>query len=374
MGVLESLYQRNLNIEKRFKHRAVLAILPESCHAPVVTILEGLQELDFKVYVVGKSNVNSWFVNEVISDPRKVDFDFILGAFRWGTRWDHYNTFGLHDCFKVLIDSCDNRGVKTWEEKHNSYRRRFRGPMPPEEILNGVLQPHRWVLPLSGYKPDLVFVSQKVRGVKTQYLPFGIHREYLDLYENKKGKERKVDFAHIPGRGPRRRELEKFLAENRLPGRVFNRNVYGGPVVAKEIKSLAMGNSLDGGRYVSSYSPWILYENYFGVLNNTRVLIFPGVSEKTPWWDAQRPWEAHASGCLVLYKTPTIDMSQYPVLELCKEAVYDAFAELVSKCKYFYQDQERLERLRLETVRKALRYFTPVPLARYFLSIVRNIL
>lgn len=368
--LLESLYRANLSIEEQFKYRAILAILPESFELPIVTILEGLQELGFTIYVIGKSNINSWFANTVIDDPRKVDFDFILSAFHWGTRWDYFEKFRLHSHFKVLIDACDNRGAGYWEAKYQEYRKRFQAPLPPTNIMMEELQPYRWIMPLGDYKPDLVFASQKVPSdQETHYLPFGIRRGFLELYEGREGKEREIDFAAIPGYGPKRRKLEIFFNEGKLPGHTFNMPIWGRKIVPKGIASLAGINNFGND---ASYGAWVLWEDYFKVLNSTKCLVYPGISEKTAWWDSKRPWEAYASGCLVLLEKPSVDMAGYPVMELCPEVIYDSLSGLTEMCNRLYSDLERLEVLRKTTCLLARRYFTSLPLARYFLAITRK--
>lgn len=369
MGVLKAEYSRNTGIEKRFKHKAILAILSESYEAPMITLLQGLQELDFTVYVIDKPNINSWFVNEVIGDSRKVEFDFVLSGLHWGTRFDYYRKFGLGGCFKVLLDACDNRGAGTWKKKYQDYCGRYDAWTPSPEVAKKWLQPHRWMTKLSGYKPNLVFTSQKAFGDETRYFPFGIQREYLRLYEGKSGREREISFANIPGPGTRRRKLARFMTENRLPGRVFNGKVRGKAITPKEIGNLVAIDS-----NIHSYHRWVLHRDYFGLLNDTNVLIYPGVSETTAWWDSKRPWEAYASGALVLYQKPSIDMSEYPVMELCKEAVFGSLDTLITKCRSLWHNQGRLEQLRIGAVEGALRYFTPVPLARYFLANVRRVM
>jgi hypothetical protein len=362
MGILKAEYHRNMGIETQFKHKAILAILSESYEAPMITLLQGLQELDFTVYVIGKPNINSWFVNEVIDDPRKVKFDFVLSGLHWGTRFDYYKK--MKGNFKVLLDACDNRGAGTWKRKYKDYCSRYDAWTPPPEIAKKRLQPYRWMSKLFGYEPDLVFTSQKVPGDReTRYFPFGIQREYLKMHEGKTGAGRGISFAHIHGPGAARQRLARFMVGNKLPGHTFNGKARGAALVPKEIENLVKADP-----NVHSYHRWKMHRDYFRMLNDTNVLIYPGVSEKTAWWDSKRPWEAYASGALVLCQTPSVDMSEYPMTELCKEAVYGSLNSLVAKCKDLWYNRGRLEQLRIEAVEGAIQYFTPVPLARYFLA------
>jgi len=364
MSILKSVWHKSQNAERKFKHKAVLFIPTESYDAATITVLQGLQELDWRVFTIGKPNINSWFMNEIIEDPRNVKFDFVLSNLHWGNRWDYYDKFKLHGRFKVLIDGCDNRGKKNWEQKYDYYCHKYNKP-PSEEIMMKDLQPHRWMMGLHGYKPNIVFTSQKPFNDRTHYLPFGIRREYLRLRRGKSGRERLIDFANFPGSGSGRMHLTNFLQRTKLPGIVHNKKVRGVTESSLDFE-LFMNVALKDNN-VHSWHRWLEYPDYFKVLNDTKILIYPNVYADRPHWDSMRIWEAYASGCLVLLEKPNIDMSEYPVTELCKEAQYTCLRDLVGKCKRLYSNQGRLEQLRLQAVEGALRYFSPVALARYFL-------
>lgn len=361
MGMLKSTWQASQGIEKKFKYKSILFIPSESYDAATITVLQGLERLGFVIYTIGKPNINSWFVNEVIEDPSKVKFDFVLSNLHWGNKWSLYKYRSLLDRFKVLIDGCDNRQSKNWREKYEKYRKRY-SSVPSGATMEKELQPYRWMESLYGYEPDLVFTSQKPFGDKTCYLPFGIRREYLRLREGKSGRERRIDFAHFPGPGSGRKRLTDFLARTKLPGAIHNEKARG--VTESSLGTPALFTALQDNN-VHSWHRWLEYPDYFKVLNDTKVLIYPNVYTNRAHWDSARIWEAYASGCLVLLEKPNVDMAQYPVTELCKEAQYTE--DLVGKCKRLYRNQGRLEQLRLQAVEGALRYFSPVALARYFL-------
>jgi len=361
MSILKSIWQKSQGVEKKFKHKAILFIPTESYDAATITILQGLQELEWRVFTIGKPNINSWFVNEVIEDPSKVKFDFVLSNLHWGNKWSLYKYRSLLDRFKVLIDGCDNRQCGSWREKYEKYRKRY-ASVPSGAQMEKELQTYRWMESLYGYKPDLVFTSQKPFGDKTCYLPFGIHREYLRLREGKSGGERRIDFANFPGPGSGRARLRKFLASTKLPGQVHNSMISGQSIIPRKIhRFVKTGNN------VHSWHRWISHQDYFKTLNDTKVLIYPNVYTERAHWDSARIWEAYASGCLVLLEKPNVDMSQYPVTELCKEAQFTDLRDLVGKCERLHSNQGRLEQLRLEAVEGALRYFSSTSLARLFL-------
>lgn len=312
------------------------------------------------MFVIGKPNISSWFVNEVIEDPNKVKFDFVLSNLHWGNRWDYYDKFTLHGCFKVLIDGCDNRNMRNWEQKYDFYYKKY-GRLG-KDVTKRELQPWRWMNPLHGYKPDIVFTSQKPFGSQTFYLPFGIRREYLRGAEGKTGRDRRIDFAHFLGPGSGRQRLTDFLDRTRLPGRIHNGKVLGQAIVPKKFRRF-----VEADNNVHSWHRWVQFRSYYQKLNDTKVLIYPNVYAERAHWDSMRIWEAYASGCLVMLEKPNVDMSEYPVTELCKEAQYMDLRDLVGKCRRLYSNQGRLEQLRLQAVEGALRYFSPVSLARLFL-------
>jgi len=364
MHTLSHALRKAGSAEKAFKHKSILFIPSESYDAAAIIVLQGLEMLDFTIYTIQKPNINSWFCNEVIEDPSGLKYDFVLSNMHWGVRWDFYDKYNLRGRPQVLIDGCDNRGRHTWKDKQQFYLKKYKGMrLPAHSIWLKEQQPHRWMMDLRGYKSDVVFTTQKNPGdEKTVYLPEGIHKQYLTRREGKVGKERDIDFAHFPGPGDKKRELTAFLKSANIPGRVWNKKARGRTIIPDEIAWNVKADRAN----VHSWYRWVMYWDYHKVLNRTKILIYPGVYAR-PHWDAKRPWEALASDCLVLTEKPPIDMSEYPMTELCPSAVYGSLAELEEKCDFFYRNPGRTEQRRLRAVGGALKYFTPVPLARYFL-------
>ncbi len=363
MSTLKRIYYKSQGVEKKFKHKAVLFIPTESYDAATITVLQGLERLAFSVYTIGKPNINSWFINTVIDNPNSVEYDFILSNLHWGNRWDYYDRFKLHNHFKVLIDGCDDRGKRNWGEKHDFYYKKY-GRLG-KDVTKRELQPWRWMMPLHGYKPDIVFTSQKPHGSQSFYLPFGIHREYQRFTAGKSDRERRIDFANFPGPGSGRERLTNFLKRTKLPGVIHNEKVRG--VIESSLDFELFMNVALKDNNIHSWHRWLEYPDYFKVLNDTKVLVYPNVYTDRAHWDSARIWEAYTSGCLVMLEKPNVDMSQYPVIELCKEAQYTDLRDLVGKCQQLYSNQKRFEQLRLQAIEGALRFFTPVPLARLFL-------
>jgi glycosyltransferase involved in cell wall biosynthesis len=363
-GVLEQVFRSCQGSEQHFRHKAILFIGAECYDAPTVTILQGLDELGFTVYTVGKPNVSAWFCNQIVDDLKQLKFDFILSNLQWGVRWSYYDRFELHGRLRVLVDGCDNHGDLTWRQKINRVRGRWRSA-PPDDVALKDIQPYEWGESEATYEPDILFASQKFSGYDAVYQPFGIQRDFLKFKKGKPTTRRSIDFAHVTGQGSARARLESWFKETPPPGRVYAGSVGGVPVVDDRIKSLV---DSDGEGGVHSYFRWIHYEDYFGLLNDAKVLVYPNVWLGRHWWDSKRPWEAYAGGCLVMLERPSVDMGEYPATDLCPYAVYDTREEFLDKCRYLYGHQDELERLRAATEARALKYFTPRSLARRFLK------
>lgn len=374
MDALEDTYRASHAIENSYPEKRILFIGSESYDAPVITVLQGLVELGFKIYTIKKWNINSWFCNQVIENPSSLKYDFILSDLHWGTRWTYYETFGLQRYPKVLIDGSDNRNWSTWREKYEYYKSCYVFE-PPDEVKNLEVAPYRWVEPIGEYSPDIVFASQKQRGDQTaRYLPFGINKEYLSLAEGKKPSQRLYDFVHIEGPGWKRTLTRHLLdvakATRILPGSLFNGSVFGEKIVSDTIRSQLEFEQSDR-NIIHGYFRWALDRAYFRLLNNSKVLIYPGI-DRFPFWDSKRPWESYASGCVVLLSKPSIDVSEYPPTEICSFANYSSPFELIDKCRFLFRTPAAVDRYATETITRSHKYFSPISLARYFLVHIKN--
>jgi len=371
---LEEVSRQTENIESRFKYRSILFIGSESYDAATVTVIEGLEELGFTIYTLHKPNINSWFCNRVIEKTDGLQFDFILSNLHWGTRWDYYQEHHLMNHLKVLIDGDDNWEHDTWRDKYERYKAFYAYDPPPQfktmtlhpNLSPFLLYPFFWMEPLGEYKPDLVFTSQKSIGdTATQYLPFGMHREYLRFAENQPTSNRPIHLTHVPGTGERRRRANRTLKFLRLthllPGKIHLEGVRGEIVYPEQIREPALVD-----KNIHSFHRWGMGKDYYRLLNQSRILFYPGVNGGA-WWDSKRPWEAYAAGCLVMYQKPEVKLDDYSVRELCPFAWFDSWPEFVAKYWYLYLNPAALEKLRLRAVESAWKYFSPKALARYFL-------
>lgn len=363
--ILDEIYRKSKNSEEKFGDKNVLFIGSECYDASVITILQGLQKLGFKIFTIKKANVNSWFCATVIDDPNSMKFDFVISNLHWGTRWSYYKKFKLDSYLKVLIDGDDTMNFNSWRDKVDYYKKVY-VLEPEEEVKNQSLAPYRWMEELNGYEADIVFTVQKqFADDRTFYLPFGIHEEYFQVFKNKSTSQREIDFVHIDGPGLYRRRTRRFLnCTNKLrlfPGNVVNGYVRGTSIVPADIKQF-----LEVDDNIHSYHRWTMGREYFETLNNAKVLIYPGIDHWS-FWDSKRPWEAYASGCLVLMKQPNIDVSEYPITEICDFAVYNSLPELMYKCRILHKNPLLLDKFRREAQANSVKYFSPKPLANYFL-------
>ena len=63
---------------------------------------------------------------------------------------------------------------------------------------------------------------------------------------------------------------------------------------------------------------------------------------------------------------PRVNQLSYPVTELME--IYQSGADLVELCEYIYQRPVLFKELRMMRHTQALRYLTPIPIARYVLG------
>lgn len=364
--ILEEIFQKSKGSEKDSQHKSILFIGSESYDAPTITVLQGLAELGFSVYTIKKPNINSWFCNKVVDNIDNLKFDFVLSNLHWGTRWSYYKKYKLNSYPKILIDGDDNLLWKDWRDKFEYYKKAYIFE-PKEEIKNKELSSFRWVESLDNYSPDLVFTAQKQFDDKASlYLPFGIQREYQLLFENKATRERKFDFTHIPGPGIKRDRMTNLIkilhCLNILPGSTHNSYVRGKKLMPEELRENILRDN-----NIHSYHRWVMQKDYFEVLNNSKVLIYPGI-DNWPFWDSKRPWEAYASGCQVLISKPNIDVSEYPLTEICEFAVFNSYFEFIRKWRELYKNPSFLDELRIKTFERVTKYFSPKPITNYFLK------
>ena len=359
---LEWIKQQAHTAPDEYQYKAILFIGSESYDAPTITVLQGLQALGWTVYTLHKPNINSWFINTVIDDPHEVKFDFVLSNIHWGTRWSYYNQYNLHDCLCVLIDGDDDRGRHHWRTKYEEYLSTYHFN-PPDTIKDlPDNMPYRWVEPLGDYEPDVVFTSQANHG-DTYYLPFGIHNSYFTHAIHRPHHERRIDFAHFPGAGIRRGEMTIWLKKEGVPGNIHNGHASGVGMLIGAVSELAHADFKEN---IHSWHRWFIFQDYYKILNDTKYAIYPGC---TQWyWESKRPFEILASGCLFLMLNPGEFTAQYPIQQLWPFGFYDTKEEFLRKAKTLIDGWWDIdENLRLHVHQRALRYFTPEPIARYFL-------
>lgn len=333
------------------KHRAILYIGSESYEAPTITVLQGLQELGYTVYAY-KVNVNSWFCETLIPETCLPQVDFVLSDLHWGTRWSRYASIP-RSIPRVLIDGDDEYWGKGWRYKYEQYWNRYKHDVPDSAKMAHPC-PCRWVEPLGGYEPDVLFVSNKQAWQKDAfYLPFGITREYMKAGANVITAPRPLDFIHIPGAGEARKRVHEMIDQGLVPGIAVSRQSRGTPQYPE-------GIPMQGDR-THSYWRWGADPVYFDALKKAKALIYPSING--PQWDSKRPYEALACGCMLVMQRPRCDQSDYPLDDL---GVYFAGPEdLPRVCNLLLADGIEMARRRAYM---ASEKFTPVPIAQYFLS------
>ena len=368
MNILEKLYKKNYEIEKKFSHKKILYIGSESYDAATITIIEGLHKLGFSILTYKKPNINSMPYNSVIQDISNIEnkVDFILSNLHWGTRWSLYKQF-THSVPYILIDGDDRQtnSYYTWKDKYNQYTKIYKNN-PPDNNKDMDVPPYRWVETIGGYKPDVVFTSQKFKNDKDCiYLPFGINDSYFNVSSGKKTRD--IDIVNIPGPGHVRNEMNSVVDtfKHEFNGKkIFNEKIYGDKIYPHDTISYCKKDSNN----INSYHRWGLNKNYFNVLNTGKIFIYP---HGGGGFESKRPYEAMAAGCLILFQiSQDSDISEYPVEELCdiSEFSYRNYEQLKDVCRKLLNDEKYFEEKRDEYHNNALKYFTSVPITRYFLS------
>ena len=330
------------------KHHALLYIGSESYDGATITVLQGLQELGFTVYVY-KPNVNSWFCETLIPETHLPQVDFVLSNLHWGTRWSRYNTIprGIP---RVLIDGDDDYWGKGWRFKFKQYWNRYRHDAP-ESVKMQYPCPYRWMEPLGDYEPDVLFVTNKHEDAF--YLPFGIQREYMEMGKNAITAHRSLDLIHFPGSGKARKRVHEMIDQGLVPGITVSRQARSTPQYPPGLQVR--------GRTASSHRRWGQDPAYYDALKRAKALIYPAIDG--PQWDSKRPYEALACGCMLVMQTPRCDQSDYPLDDL--GVYFNGPEDLPMVCNLLLADGIELARRRAWL---ASEKFTPVPIARYFLE------
>lgn len=332
-------------------HRALLYIGSESYDAPVITVLQGLQELGYTIYAY-KTSPNSWFCETLIPETHLPEVSFVLSDLHWGTRWSRYGRIP-RSIPRVLIDGDDDPWGKGWKFKYEQYLARYKWNAPGSEKMAPRCG-YRWIEPMGDYEPDVLFVSQKQKWQGGAfYLPFGIHREYMAMGRNAIEAARPVDFIHIPGHGPWRKRVHEMVNNLEVPGASLSATFRSRAVYPDGVEPEP--------RNVHSYHRWGQDPAYYDALKRSRALIYPPI--KGPQWDSKRPYEALACGCMLVMQRPKCDQSDYPLDDL--GVYFDGPSDLPMACNLLLADGIESARRRAYLASEA---FTPVPIASYFLE------
>lgn len=358
---LETIFQKTLNIEDKFKKKKILLIASESYDGAIITVLEGLSKLNIDILVYKKNNINSWFCNKIIHSLENIEdkVDFILSNLHWGTRWDLYENF-KHKIPYVLIDGDDHNNCRSWIDKYNRYFKSYKTVHHTNDIVNKNLSNFRWMIKIpNNYKPDIIFKSQKFNkeGI---YLPFGINNSYLKFNKNKKIGERQIDISHFPGPGEHRYHMTSFIKNNFKKYNVSNEKIYGKLDCDSKIETFCLQD-----KNIHSWHRWKTCRDYFNTINNSKICIY----EPAPGgWDSKRPWEMLSQGTFLLfYKPNNFFDKEYSISHIQKYNEITSYNDLIKKCDFLLSNLDFLETKRKNFYEKAMKYFSSIPIARYFL-------
>lgn len=371
--VLENTFKKTLNIETEFKKKKILFIPSESYDATTIGIIEGLNDLKFEILVYKKENINSWFCNKVIHSLDKIEdqIDFVLSNLHWGTRWSYYKLL-KHKVPYILIDGDDRihgDNISDWRNKYKNYLKNYK--MTTEEIKNKVLSPFRWMEKMENYKPDIVFFGQKYKINKNSiFLPTSISNNYLKYFKEKKKYKKIYDVTNIPGPGDYRSEITSLVnntCAKKLKLNIWNEKIYGKMLVSDKIQFFCRNDN-----NVHSWHRWKICKDYQEKLMSSKILIVPPVDKyNAPGGiGIKRVTEGLAAGCFVLFhQQPDFDDRSYPIEELCSfsKFKFSDYNECISKILDLLQNPKKLEFYKNEMFKKSMKYYTSVPITRYFL-------
>jgi len=366
-NVLEEIFKQTLNSENEFVKKRILLIPSESYDGAIITIIEGLNKLGFEILVYKKDNINSWFCNTIIHSLENIEdnIDFILSNLHWGTRWDLYENFE-HKVPYVLVDGDDHNNCSSWINKYNKYTQSYKIVDHNNNVVNKNLSNFRWMIKMPNtYKPDIIFKSQKFNkeGI---YLPFGINNSYLKFHKNKKTRERKIDISHFPGPGVNRHHMTNFIKNNFKKYNVINKKIYGDLDCDCKIKPFCLED-----QNIHSWHRWKTCKDYFNTINDSKICIY----EPAPGgWDSKRPWEMLSQGTLLLfYKPNNFFDKEYSISNIEPYNQITSYDDLIEKSDHLLNNLNFLETKRKLVYDRAMKYFSSVPIARYFLwNIVKN--
>lgn len=363
--ILEEIFKKTMNIENKFKKKKILFIPSESYDGCTITIIEGLNKLGFEILVYKKSNINSWFCNQIINSLEHIEkqIDFVISNLHWGTQWSLYKVL-KHTVPYILIDGDDHNNCVSWIDKYKKYINSYKANLSNEEKILS-LQQVRWMENIpKNYKPDLIFTSQKF-STEGIYLPFGINNSYLKFNEKKTTKNKTIDISHFPGPGIHRTHMTRVIDNNFKVYNVVNKKVYGEMDVHHIIKDNCLKD-----KNIHSWHRWKTCKEYFKTINNSKICIY----ETAPGgWDSKRPWEILSQGTLLLFNKPNNFIDQdYSITNINPFCEFKSINDMINKCNILLSNPKDLEKMRIKMHMNAMRYFTSEPLARYFLWNILN--
>ena len=121
---------------------------------------------------------------------------------------------------------------------------------------------------------------------------------------------------------------------------------------------------------VHSWHRWTMPKEYFEILNDSRILIYPGI-DHGGFWDSKRPWEAIASGAAVLMQKPSIDTQEKGLDTLDEDFVFDGWYQLPGKIRKLQRlPNHQLESKIQDFVSQAQEQFSSASIATYFLNVI----
>jgi hypothetical protein len=153
---------------------------------------------------------------------------------------------------------------------------------------------------------------------------------------------------------------------------IWNKLVYGEMTVDEKIKM-----HCEKDNNIHSWHRWRICKDYHNVLLNSKITIVSLIDKyNAPGWESKRIYEALAFGSYVMFeRQPDFDNSSYPIQEICEgiEFNFQNYEQMIERIKFLLDNSDILEEKRKQCYNGALKYFTSIPITRYFLSFVEKI-
>lgn len=153
---------------------------------------------------------------------------------------------------------------------------------------------------------------------------------------------------------------------------VWNEKIYGDMQCHDKIKENCVSD-----KNIHSWHRWRCCKDYFQKIMESNIMVIPPVDKyNAPGGiGIKRVSEALAGGCYVLFhQQPDLNDSTYPIEELCdfSKFKFNDYNDLTQKIFYLINNPNILSEKKEKMYKNAIKYYTSIPITRYFLWNIIN--